>query len=115
MSVKNYDKRHRKIIPKTNLWKNEGNKHWKADTPNVPNLYRLKDLGLTDFNEVLSARGWNTLAGLAFSAGSPGFSSIDAALDERVIIPVLGSADHIRAAQLRRLYFEAYTVAAAEM
>ena len=68
---------------------------------------RLRDLGLTEFSEALAARGWNTLAGLAFSAGSPGLPPTDAALDERLVIPILGSIDHIRAAQLRRLYFEA--------
>ena len=76
---------------------------------------RLRDLGLSDYAEALTARGWGTLAGLAFSAGSPGLPSTDAALDERVVIPILGFVDHVRAAQLRRLYFEAYTLAATEM
>ena len=76
---------------------------------------RLRDLGLSEYSEALTARGWGTLVGLAFSAGSPGYPSTDAALDERVVIPILGSIDHVRAAQLRRLYFEAYTLAATEM
>ena len=76
---------------------------------------RLRDLGLSEFSGALEARGWTTLAGLAFAAGSPGLPSTEAALDERVIAPVLGAVDHPRASQLRRLYFEAYTIAASEM
>ena len=66
---------------------------------------RLRDLGLVEFSEALNARGWGTLGGLAFAAGSPGLPSTDAALDERIVIPILGSPDHVRASQLRRLYF----------
>ena len=76
---------------------------------------RLRDLGLQQFAEALDQRGWGTFGRLAFAAGPPGAPSTDAALDERVVIPVLGSVDHIAAAQLRRLYYEAFMLAAADM
>ena len=78
-------------------------------------MARVRDLGLSDFAESLAERGWGTLGGLAFAAGSPGLPSTDAALDVKVITPILGSPDHVKSSALRRLYFEAYTIAASEL
>ena len=63
----------------------------------------------------LTRRGWNTLAGLAFAcAYVPGQGNDDDFVD-KVLVPVLGDRDHIKSSALRRLYIEAYTMAAADL
>ena len=76
---------------------------------------RLDDLGLTDLAGQFTALGWDTFGSLAYATGMPGSPSSDTALDERLIAPLLGSPTSRLAAQVRRLYFEAVTIAAAEL
>ena len=76
---------------------------------------RLDDLGLTDFADQFVELGWDTFGSLAFAIGTPGAPTSDAALNEHLISPILGSSTHRRSAQVRRLYFEACTIAAAEL
>ncbi|CAJ1445914.1 unnamed protein product, partial [Effrenium voratum] len=63
----------------------------------------------------LHDKGWDTHATFAFSCSYIPGSGDDAAFVMKVIEPLLGSADHADGAKLRRLHFESYTLAAAEM
>ena len=76
---------------------------------------RLDDLGLTDLAGQFDSLGWDTFGALAYATGTPGAPSSDSVLDERLIIPVLGFVTNRLAAQVRRLYFESVTIAAAEL
>ena len=76
---------------------------------------RLDDLGLTDLAGQFDSLGWDTFGALAYATGTPGAPSSDSVLDERLIIPVLVSVTNRLAAQVRRLYFESVTIAAAEL
>ena len=76
---------------------------------------RVRELGLANLLDSFLDLGWNNLGTLAFSAGTPGAPSSEAAFDERVIIPLVGSPSGPQAAAVRRLYFEATTLAAADM
>ena len=76
---------------------------------------RLDDLGLTDFAGQFAELGWDTFGSLAFAVGTPGAPTSDTTLNELLLSPILGSSTHRRAAQVRRLYFEACTIAAAEL
>ncbi len=63
----------------------------------------------------LQAKGLTTLASYAFSSAYIPGNVDDRAFREAVLIPVLGSADHVEAAPMRRLLFESYTLSAAEL
>ena len=76
---------------------------------------RVRDLGLGSVLERFTELGWTTLGALAFSAGTPGAPSSEAAFDERVVMPLVGNTGGPQAALIRRLYFESTTLAAADM
>ena len=76
---------------------------------------RVKDLGLGELLPRFLELGWVNMGTLAFSAGTPGAPSSEAAFDERVVIPLAGSPATPQAASIRRLYYEATTLAAADM
>ena len=76
---------------------------------------RVIDLGLASLLGRFQELGWTNLGTLASSAGTPGAPSAEAAFEERVIIPLCGSSATSQAAAIRRLYFEATTLAAADM
>ena len=76
---------------------------------------RVRDLGLGGIFDRFVDLGWTTLGALAFSAGTPGAPSSEAAFDERVVGPLVGTTASSQAALVRRLYFEATTLAAADM
>ena len=76
---------------------------------------RVRDLGLSSRLDKFFELGWNNLGALAFSAGSPGAPSSESALEERVIIPLVGSPAGPQAALIRRLYFESTILAASDM
>ena len=65
--------------------------------------------------EELQKKGWETLASLAFSSGHIPGQGNDEVFVDKVIVPILGDANHVDAAKLRRLHFEAYTATANEM
>lgn len=77
---------------------------------------RALELGLTEEHiDRLVARGFSTFGELAFSSSyTPGHAS-DAPFVAAVIIPVLGDAEHVKQAALRRLFYEAYSFVSAEM
>ena len=76
---------------------------------------RVRDLGLSSLLDRFLELGWTNLGALAFSAGTPGAPSSEAAFEERVILPLVGSSAGPQAALVRRLYFEATTLAASDM
>ena len=76
---------------------------------------RVKDLGLGGLLDRFLDLGWSSLGALAFSAGTPGAPSSEVAFEERLVIPLVGTSASPQAALVRRLYFEATTLAAADM
>ena len=63
----------------------------------------------------LGLRGWLTHATFAFAvATSPG-SGDDQSFVEGVLVPILGSDDHVDAPKLRRLFYESHTLTAADL
>lgn len=77
---------------------------------------RMTAIGLTDAEAAaVRAKGWTSLADYAFSSSySPGQSD-DKQFVDKVLIPVLGDADHPSGAKLRRLLFEAYTMSVGDL
>ena len=63
----------------------------------------------------IRAAGWTTYAGYDFSTSYTPGQSDDAAFVTGVLIPILGAADHPAANKLRRLLFEAYTLAVQDL
>ena len=63
----------------------------------------------------LQRKGWNTFGSYAFSVSTNPAQISDDDFDNKVSIPVLGTADHGEAALLRRLSFESYTLTATEL
>ena len=79
-------------------------------------LGRAKHMGVSDVTlAALERRNWAALGSYAFSSSYVPGSGDDRSFREQVLIPVLGSADHVEASALRRLLFEAYTLSAAEL
>eukprot|EP00971_Amphidinium_carterae_P204835 4065167-Amphidinium_carterae.1 len=77
---------------------------------------RVADLSLGDeVYEAMVAKGWDTRAAFAFSAaylpGAQGAQEVE----DRILKPLLGSADHPKASRLRRLFFESYTLTIGDM
>ncbi len=76
---------------------------------------RLRELGLEDVHEAMTARGWATMGSFAFAI-PPTAQGVDYGMfAERVVAPILGSEESPRASALLRLHFEAHRVAVAEM
>ncbi|CAE7881480.1 unnamed protein product, partial [Symbiodinium necroappetens] len=74
------------------------------------------DVGLSQGAiDTLRAKGWGTHANFAFSTAVIPGQGDDSVFVRDVITAVLGDADHASAAALRRLHFESYTLAAAEL
>ena len=63
----------------------------------------------------LQRRGWKTFGTFAFSCSYVPGHADDASFMEGVIVPVLADKTHASAATLRRLFFESYTLAAADL
>eukprot|EP00971_Amphidinium_carterae_P325687 6456083-Amphidinium_carterae.1 len=77
---------------------------------------RATQLGLsTEQWERLRGKGWNTYATFAFSSGYTPGAADDTQFIDKVVIPVLGDAQHAKAAVLRFLVHESYGLAAAEL
>ena len=76
---------------------------------------RLSELKLEGFANDFYVKGWDTMGAFAFScAYSPG-SSDDSAFITEVVVPILGDTNHRLKPQLKRLFFEAYTMAAIDV
>ena len=63
----------------------------------------------------LKQKGWTTFGSYAFSVSTNPSQLTDKDFDDKVAIPILGSADSGDAALLRRLLFESYTLTATEL
>ena len=76
---------------------------------------RLRASDLGGLEPVFAARGWTTMSTFAFaSSWVPGVGD-DTAFQNAVLNPLLGRADHARAPKVRKLYFECYTMVAADI
>ena len=73
---------------------------------------RMEELGLMPHLENFKKAKWFTFANLAFSAPQAGNEET---FIRKVLIPGLGSADHEDEHLLRRLFFEAFNMAAADL
>ena len=76
---------------------------------------RLAELKLSPFANEFSLRGWTTMGAYAFSCAYTPGSNDYASFDNEVVIPLLGDHGHILKPQLRRLFFEAFTLAALDV
>ena len=78
---------------------------------------RVWQLGLDGAWPNFELRGWTTMGAFAF-ASSPGAGGVeDSKFVEVVMKPLLGdeAATHPKQAQVRRLFFESFTIAAADL
>ena len=76
---------------------------------------RLLALGLTPFTDKFTRLGFTTLGRLAFSSTfCPGLSD-GAVLENDLVVKILGSSEHPDACQIRRLFYEAHTLATADL
>ena len=75
---------------------------------------RVLELGLEKVYDKLKAKGWCTYGSMAFCVSA--FKEIDDNLfNEKVLKVILGDPEDELAPGIRRLYFESYTAAAADM
>ncbi len=75
---------------------------------------RLVAMGLAELKEAFQQKGWNTLGNFAFAI-PPVAQADDALFQAKVLRPLLGEGDDPREASVRRLHFEAHTVAVADV
>ena len=76
---------------------------------------RVEELKLGLFYNDTVSLGWDTMGAFAFScAFSPGQSD-DTSFINEVVVPLLKDATHMLKPQIRRLFFEAYTLAALDV
>lgn len=76
---------------------------------------RLRALGLDGIQGEFDRRGWKTMSTFAFaSSWTPGVGD-DTAFRTKVVVPLLGGEDHVDVPKLRKLYFECYTMVAADL
>ena len=73
------------------------------------------ECGVGDLHAKMGTFGWTTLGKFAFSSNYVPGSSDDSSFITRVVKRLGVDPDDARADGLRRLFFEAYTVAASEM
>ena len=76
---------------------------------------RLAKLGLADELETFAELGWTTLAEFGFASNYRPMGLDDAPFINEVIVPLLGDPGHKKKAIVRRLYFEAFSMAAADV
>ena len=77
---------------------------------------RVNFMGLGQFTDAFKQAGWTTLSKFAFSSGFiPQVSSDETVFMSDVAVPILGQGNRTDLPGLRRLHFEAYTLAAADM
>ena len=65
--------------------------------------------------DALKAKGWSTFGSYAFSVSTNPGQITDDDFDNKVAVPILGSATEAESALLRRLLFESYTLTATEL
>ena len=76
---------------------------------------RLRACGLETRAADFKARGWSTLSTFAFSSSWAPGTGDDSNFVAQVLRPLLGSATHVDVPKVRKLYFEAYTMVAADL
>ena len=76
---------------------------------------RVRSLGLGDILEEFVKLGWSTLSQFAFAANHAPGRADETAFVNDVIIPLLGNEKDPRKAIVRRLFFESYSLMAADM
>ena len=72
---------------------------------------RLAALNLNEFTDKFVEREWTTMSAFAFSVNYVPGRSDEAVMVEKVYKRILGSVDHPREHAVRRLFFEAHTMA----
>ena len=79
-------------------------------------VYRMRvgELELEGFLDRCEELGWNSMAKFAFSSAYTPASN-DEDFVQGVMVPLLGSPDHRDAAAVRKLHFEAYALAVADV
>jgi hypothetical protein len=78
-------------------------------------LERVTSLGLGAFSERFVDLGWTSYGELAFATSYTPGQPEDERFKKEVLEAGLGQADHPKKSALRRLFFEAYTMAAADL
>ena len=76
---------------------------------------RAYQLGLEPVWAKFEERGWLTYGTFAYASSYTPGSPDDKAFIDNVVLKIVESADNPKTAVLRRLYFESYTVATAEL
>lgn len=76
---------------------------------------RLKPCGLEAYAAEFHRRGWRTLSTFAFSSSWAPGSGDDQSFIDSVVRPLLRDPGHADVPKLRKLYFEAYTMVAADL
>ncbi len=77
---------------------------------------RLVALGLASIKDAFTSAGWSTLAGFAFSSNFiPGQTADDRVFVDKVVLKLVSSEEDAKVPAIRRLFFEAYTMAAADL
>jgi len=76
---------------------------------------RVRAPGLEAHLERFRALGWTTLASLGFASDYVPGQSDAAVFTSDIVVPVLREADHVDRFRLRRLYVEAFSLAASEI
>ena len=81
---------------------------------NASFLERVSEIGLSAHAARFEAAGWKTMADFAFSTSfAPG--NDEAIFINEVVATGLGAPDHVDKNRLRRLFFEAYAMASADL
>ena len=76
---------------------------------------RLVKLGLDAPAKSFASLGWTTMAEFAFAANYKPGATDETSFIKDIVVPLYTSEDSIKKSALRRLYFEAYTMAAADV
>ena len=76
---------------------------------------RVRELGLEEHLARFEIAGWGTYADLAFATSFVPGQPEDERYRREIVERGLGDVDHVHRDRLRRLFFEAYTLAAADM
>eukprot|EP00973_Karenia_brevis_P084509 11730072-Karenia_brevis.AAC.1 len=75
---------------------------------------KLREFKLDELWEHFAARGWHSVATFAFSANYVPGNPDDSAFTNEVVMELLGSDTHPLKPALRRLFFDCYTMVAAD-
>ena len=76
---------------------------------------RLSQLGLEDHVNAFAVLGWTTMAKFGFGANYVPGRADEAPFINDIIVPLFGDANSPQKPVIRRLFFEAYTMAASDI